>query len=75
MVTEGKITRDAQLRLVRGGILIHEGKVENLRRFKDDVREVTEGYECGISINNFGEVEPGDIIEAFKEEKVARESL
>ena len=75
MVTEGKITRDAQLRLVRGGILIHEGKVENLRRFKDDVREVTEGYECGISINNFGEVEPGDIIEAFKEEKIARESL
>jgi translation initiation factor IF-2 len=75
MVTEGKITRDAQLRLVRGGILIHEGKIENLRRFKDDVREVTEGYECGISINNFGEVEPGDIIEAFKEEKIARESL
>lgn len=75
MVTEGKITRDAMIRLVRGGILIHEGKVENLRRFKDDVREVTEGYECGISINNFGEVEAGDIIEAYKEEKVARESL
>jgi translation initiation factor IF-2 len=75
MVTEGKITRDAQLRLVRGGILIHEGKVENLRRFKDDVREVTEGYECGISINNFGEVMAGDIIEAYKEEKIARESL
>lgn len=75
MVIEGKITRDAQLRLVRGGILIHEGKVENLRRFKDDVREVTEGYECGISINNFGEVQAGDIIEAYKEEKVARESL
>ncbi len=75
MVIEGKITRDAMIRLVRGGILIHEGKVENLRRFKDDVREVTEGYECGISINNFGEVEPGDIIEAYKEEKVARESL
>ncbi len=75
MVTEGKITRDAQLRLVRGGILIHEGRIENLRRFKDDVREVTEGYECGISINNFGEVLAGDIIEAYKEEKVARESL
>ena len=75
MVTEGKITRDAMIRLVRGGILIHEGKVENLRRFKDDVREVTEGYECGISINNFGEVQAGDIIEAYKEESVARESL
>ena len=75
MVIEGKITRDAMIRLVRGGILVHEGKVENLRRFKDDVREVTEGYECGISINNFGEVMPGDIIEAYKEESVARESL
>lgn len=75
MVTEGKITRDAMIRLVRGGILVHEGKVENLRRFKDDVREVTEGYECGISINNFGEVQAGDIIEAYKEESVARESL
>jgi translation initiation factor IF-2 len=75
MVTEGKITRDAMIRLVRGGILIHEGKVENLRRFKDDVREVTEGYECGISINNFGEVMAGDIIEAYKEESIARESL
>ena len=75
MVVEGKITRDAMIRLVRGGILVHEGKVENLRRFKDDVREVTEGYECGISINNFGEVMAGDIIEAYKEESVARESL
>lgn len=75
MVTEGKITRDSMIRLVRGGILIHEGKIENLRRFKDDVREVTEGYECGISINNFGEVQSGDIIEAYKEESVARESL
>lgn len=75
MVTEGKITRDALIRLVRDGILIHEGKIENLRRFKDDVREVTEGYECGIFLNNFAEIESGDIIEAYKEEKVARESL
>lgn len=75
MVTEGKITRDSMIRLVRDGILIHEGKIENLRRFKDDVREVTEGYECGIFINNFAEIEIGDTIEAYKEEKVARESL
>lgn len=74
-VTEGKITRDAQIRVVRDGILIHEGKLSGLRRFKDDVREVAEGYECGISIANFNEIEVNDVIEAFREESVARESL
>lgn len=74
-VTEGKISRDAQIRVVRDGILVHEGKLSGLRRFKDDVKEVAEGYECGISIVNFNDIQERDIIEAFREESIARESL
>ena len=74
-VVEGKITRDSQIRVVRDGILVHEGKLSGLRRFKDDVKEVAEGYECGISIANFNDIQEGDIIESFREESVARESL
>ena len=74
-VTEGKITRDSQIRVVRDGILVHEGKLSGLRRFKDDVKEVAEGYECGISIHNFNDIHEKDIIESFREESVARESL
>lgn len=71
-VTEGKITNSAELRLIRDGIVIHEGKIGSLRRFKDDVREVPEGYECGISIESYRDVKEGDIIEAFMEEEVAQ---
>jgi translation initiation factor IF-2 len=74
-VTEGKITRDSQIRVVRDGILVHEGKLSGLRRFKDDVKEVAEGYECGISILNFTGIEEKDVIESFRVESVARESL
>ncbi len=74
-VVEGKITRDSQVRLVRDGILIFEGKLDSLRRFKDDVKEVQEGYECGFTIANYSDIQEGDIIEAFREEAVARESL
>ncbi|MCA9776922.1 MAG: translation initiation factor IF-2 [Candidatus Eremiobacteraeota bacterium] len=74
-VVEGKITRDSQIRVVRDGILVHEGKLSGLRRFKDDVKEVAEGYECGISIANFNDIQERDIIESFREESVARESL
>lgn len=74
-VSEGKVSRDAQIRVVRDGILIFEGKLSGLRRFKDDVKEVQQGYECGISIANFNDIQEGDIIEAFKEESVARASL
>jgi len=52
-VTDGKITRNANIRLVRDGIVVHEGKLGSLKRFKDDVREVAEGYECGLSIEKF----------------------
>lgn len=74
-VIEGKVTRDSQIRVVRDGILVHEGKLSGLRRFKDDVKEVAEGYECGISVVNYNDIQEGDIIESFREESVARESL
>jgi translation initiation factor IF-2 len=71
-VTEGKEERHAQLRLVRDGIVIHEGAVASLRRFKDDVKEVAQGYECGISIEKYSDIRAGDIIEAFIMEEVKR---
>jgi translation initiation factor IF-2 len=65
-VLDGKITRSNKIRLIRDGIVIHEGSIGNLRRFKDDVREVDAGYECGLNIDNFNDVKVGDIIEAYK---------
>lgn len=64
-VTEGKILRNAKIRLVRDGIVIHDGGIQSLKRFKDDVKEVATGYECGIGIENFNDVKEGDIIEAY----------
>jgi translation initiation factor IF-2 len=72
MVTSGTITRDARARLVRDGTVVYEGKVESLRRFKDDVREVREGFECGIGLEKFQDVKEGDVIEAFEVREVAR---
>ncbi len=74
-VTEGKITRDAELRVVREGVLVYEGKLESLKRFKDDVKEVTEGYECGLSVVNYPDLQEGDILEAYRKEVTHRESL
>jgi translation initiation factor IF-2 len=65
-VQEGKITRNSRIRLVRDGIVVHEGEIGSLRRFKDDVREVDAGYECGLNIANYNDIKVGDIIEAFK---------
>ena len=70
-VTEGKITRRSQLRLVRDSVVIYTGKVGSLRRFKDDASEVTQGYECGLSIEGYGDLREGDVIEAFEVETVA----
>ena len=70
-VTEGKITRKAQLRLVRDSVVLYTGKVGSLRRFKDDVSEVAQGYECGLSIEGYGDLREGDVIEAFEIETVA----
>ena len=67
-VTDGKITRKAQLRLVRDSVVIYTGKVGSLRRFKDDVCEVAQGYECGLSIEGYDDLKEGDVIEAFEVE-------
>ena len=71
-VTDGKITRSAQVRLVRNGIVVHEGQIDSLRRFKDDVREVAENYECGIGIERFNDVKEGDVIECFEMVEIER---
>ena len=64
-VTDGKITRACQIRVVRDGIVVAEDKIDSLRRFKDDVKEVAQGYECGIGLEKFGDIKEGDILEAF----------
>ncbi len=69
-VTDGKIVRNAKARLVRDGVVVYEGELASLRRFKDDVKEVAENYECGISLEKFDDVKEGDVIEAFIMEKI-----
>ncbi|MDR0818510.1 MAG: translation initiation factor IF-2, partial [Oscillospiraceae bacterium] len=71
-VQDGSIKRGAQVRVVRDGIVVHEGDMSSLKRFKDDVREVQNGYECGIAVDRFNDIKVGDIIEAFNMEEVAR---
>ena len=71
-VQEGKVSRNAQVRVVRDGIVVHEGKISSLKRFKDDAKEVATGYECGIGIEGFNDVHEGDVIEAFVMEEVKR---
>ncbi len=70
-VRSGKVTRDSRVRLLRDSALVYEGKLASLKRFKDDVREVAEGYECGMAIENFNDIKEGDVIEAFTTEQVA----
>ncbi|RQW90219.1 MAG: translation initiation factor IF-2 [Geobacter sp.] len=70
-VLDGKMLRNSQVRLLRDNIVIYEGKMASLRRFKDDTKEVAAGYECGISLENYNDIKPGDIIESFEIEKVA----
>ncbi|GFR37684.1 hypothetical protein PRECH8_09800 [Insulibacter thermoxylanivorax] len=72
MVIDGKILRSAEARIVRDGIVIYEGQIGSLRRFKDDVKEVPQGYECGISFEKFNDIKEGDIIEAYVMETVER---
>jgi translation initiation factor IF-2 len=69
-VQEGKITRNAQLRLVRDNVKIYDGRVGSLRRFKEDVREVEKGYECGLSIDGYNDIHVGDVVEAYEIEEV-----
>lgn len=72
-ITSGKIQRSNMLRLVRDGKIVYEGKLGSLKRFKDDAKEVAEGFECGIGIENFNDIKVGDVIEAYMKEEVARE--
>ena len=69
-VQDGKIQRNCSVRVVRDGIVVHEGQLASLRRFKDDVKEVASGYECGMSVEKFNDIKEGDIIEAFVMEEV-----
>ncbi|WP_428416126.1 translation initiation factor IF-2 [Phocicoccus schoeneichii] len=71
-VTDGKITRDAGVRVIRDGVVIFEGELDALKRFKDDVKEVAAGYECGITVKNYNDLKEGDIIEAFIMVEIAR---
>jgi translation initiation factor IF-2 len=72
MVTEGTVRRGAKVRLLRDNVVIHEGSLKTLKRFKDEVREVREGYECGMAFENYQDVQTGDVIECFEIEEVAR---
>ncbi|MDO6391988.1 translation initiation factor IF-2 [Pontibacter sp. BT731] len=72
MITDGSIQRNSRVRLVRDGIVVHDGEILALKRFKDDVSEVRQGYECGISLRGYNEIEIGDVIEAYVEKEVKR---
>ena len=71
-VTDGKIQRNSEVRIVRDGIVVHEGELNSLKRFKDDVKEVATGYECGLSIDRYNDIKEGDVIECFVMEEVPR---
>ncbi len=69
---DGKVTRQTQVRIIREGIVIHTGALGSLKRFKDDVKEVTKGYECGLNIDKFNDIQVGDLIEGFEMVEVKR---
>jgi len=71
-VTEGKVVRNAQARLLRDSVVIHEAKIESLKRFKDDAKEVAAGYECGIGLENYNDIKENDVIECFQMEEIER---
>ncbi len=72
MVLDGKITRNSKIRIVRDGVVVYTGELASLKRYKDDVKEVATGYECGLNINNFNNIEVGDIVEAYENVEVKR---
>ena len=71
-VTDGKVTRDSGVRVIRDGVVVFEGELDTLKRFKDDVKEVARGYECGLTIKNYNDIKEGDVIEAYVMEEVER---
>ena len=70
-VVDGKVVRDASVRLVRDGRVVHQGKIASLRRFKDDVREVLSGQDCGIGLANYNDIHQGDVLEVYELEEIA----
>ena len=71
MITEGMVKRGAKIRLLRDNVVIHDGSIGQLKRFKEDVKEVKEGYECGISFENYNDIQKGDFIECYEIEEIA----
>lgn len=72
MVTEGKVNRNSKLRVIRDGVVVHQGSLESLKRFKDDVKDVVRGFECGLQIKNYQDIQVGDNLEIFEETTIAR---
>jgi len=72
MVTSGKIYRNSGIRLIREGVVVYTGELASLKRFKDDVKEVSKGYDCGMQIKNYNDLKEGDVIEAFQEVAVKK---
>ena len=72
MVLDGKITRNSKIRIIRDGVVVYTGELASLKRFKDDVKEVATGYECGLNIQNFNNIEVGDIVESYEQVEVKR---
>jgi translation initiation factor IF-2 len=75
MVTDGKIIRESDVRVLRDGVVVYEGKIDSVRRFKDDVKEVAAGYECGIGVSKFPGIQQGDVIEAYQLKEIARKEI
>ena len=71
-VTSGMIKRSSKIRIIRDGIVIHTGELGSLKRFKDDVKEVKNNYECGLNIERYNDIKEGDVVEAYEEKEVAR---
>ncbi len=71
-VKEGKITRNTKVRVIRDGIVIYTGELGSLKRFKDDVKEVVGGYECGLNIQNYNDIKTGDIVEGYQEVEIKK---
>jgi translation initiation factor IF-2 len=72
MVLDGKINRNSKIRIIRDGVVLHTGELASLKRFKDDVKEVATNYECGLNIQNYNDIEVGDIVEAFEQVEIKR---
>jgi translation initiation factor IF-2 len=73
MVTRGQITRNANVRVLRNDVVVHDGKMTSLKRFAEDVRDAQEGFECGILLDGFNDIKEGDVLEAYESREVARE--